>query len=167
MTHPFDPLQLDAGNQLIFTPCPGLKGVDLATSLAQLKAGGADVVLTMMPAENLEKEGVATINEEAEKAGLLWFHLPIVDDALPAEPFEQAWTQHRAEILGLLKEGKNFAVHCKGGTGRTGLMIGILLAELGYGYDEIVQKVQSVRPKSLTLDCHTSYLKPYVERLAN
>lgn len=164
-THPTFPLLLESGSQLVFTPCPGLKGVDLTTSLAQLKESGVDVVLTMMPAEDLEQEGVANLGEEAGKLDFEWFHLPVEDDALPEQPFEQAWAEHKKAILALLKEGKSFAVHCKGGTGRTGLMIGILLAELGFSYDEIVQKVQSVRPKSLTMACHTSYLKPYVEAL--
>ncbi|WP_315709725.1 hypothetical protein [Brenneria uluponensis] len=45
MFHPFDILTLDNGAKLIFTPCPGTKGVPLADALKPLKKAGAQVVI--------------------------------------------------------------------------------------------------------------------------
>ncbi|MES9929129.1 MAG: hypothetical protein ABW158_13550 [Candidatus Thiodiazotropha sp. 6PDIVS] len=45
--HPFDILPLNNGGNLIFTPCPGTKGVDLETSVRQLKEAGAESIITL------------------------------------------------------------------------------------------------------------------------
>ena len=40
-------------------------------------------------------------------------------------------------------------MHCKGGSGRTGLVIALLMIQLGFDKQEIIIKVQSIRAKSL------------------
>jgi hypothetical protein len=40
-THPYDILALPKQGSLIFTPCPGTKGVDLTTSARELHQAGA------------------------------------------------------------------------------------------------------------------------------
>lgn len=48
MKHPFDYLELSTGS-LIFTPCPGTKGVSLSESISQLKTASAAAIITLMP----------------------------------------------------------------------------------------------------------------------
>jgi hypothetical protein len=43
---------------LIFTPCPGTKGATLRDSLAQLKAAGAEAVITVMLDDEMASNGV-------------------------------------------------------------------------------------------------------------
>ena len=54
MQHPFDYLELSTGT-LLFTPCPGTKGVSLSDSLGQLKAAGAAAGITVMRTHVLEQ----------------------------------------------------------------------------------------------------------------
>ncbi|MCZ4250211.1 dual specificity protein phosphatase family protein [Pseudoalteromonas shioyasakiensis] len=147
-SHPFDILQLETG-AFIFTPCPGTKSVGLSQSVADLKAAGAKAIITLMYDEELVKNGAQQLAIECEQAGLSWFQLPIVDDDAPREAFSLAFKKHLNEILAIIKSGGSVAVHCKGGSGRTGLVIGLLMHELGYAKNDIVNQVQAIRPKSL------------------
>ena len=61
MQHPFDYLERHTGT-LMFTPCPGTKGVSLSDSIGQLKAAGAAAFITLMPIHELEQK--ATIKAE-------------------------------------------------------------------------------------------------------
>ncbi|MCF2901104.1 MULTISPECIES: dual specificity protein phosphatase family protein [unclassified Pseudoalteromonas] len=147
-SHPFDILQLETG-AFIFTPCPGTKSVGLSQSVADLKAAGAKAIITLMYDEELVKNGAQQLATECEQADLSWFQLPIIDDDAPSEAFNQAFSKHLNDILAIIKNGGSVAVHCKGGSGRTGLVIGLLMHELGYAKNDIVNQVQAIRPKSL------------------
>lgn len=155
-SHPFDILQLETG-AFIFTPCPGTKGVGLSQSVADLKAAGAKAIITLMYDEELVKNGAQQLAIECEQAGLSWFQLPILDDDAPNEAFSLAFNKHLNEILAIIKSGGSVAVHCKGGSGRTGLVIGLLMHELGYAKNDIVNQVQAIRPKSLHNPVQRSY----------
>lgn len=155
-SHPFDILQLETG-AFIFTPCPGTKGVGLSQSVADLKAAGAKAIITLMYDEELVKNGAQQLTIECEQAGLSWFQLPILDDDAPNEAFSLAFNKHLNDILAIIKSGGSVAVHCKGGSGRTGLVIGLLMHELGYAKNDIVTQVQAIRPKSLHNPVQRSY----------
>ncbi|QLG88627.1 dual specificity protein phosphatase family protein [Chitinibacter bivalviorum] len=156
--HPFDALALPAGGTVLFTPCPGSKEADLATSVAQLQQAGASAIITLMPSHELSAEGVATLPQVCAAAGLQWFHFPIEDDSAPQAEFETAWQAAQTQVLALLAAGATIAVHCKGGSGRTGLMIALIMRAQNTPLATAVELVQNIRPKSLRIPAHMSYL---------
>ena len=97
--------------------------------------------------------------------GLKWFHLPIEDDHAPEAAFEQAWTSQSAAILDLLQKGGRLALHCKGGTGRTGLIATRLLLALGWELEPAMAVVKALRPKALTLPAHQAWIADEAARL--
>lgn len=158
-THPFDTLVLDDGTAVILTPCPGTRGTGLRDSLKQLAQAGAKAVITLMPTEEMARNGVAEMPAMRREPGLHWFHLPIEDDAAPGRPFREAWARDKAQVLALLDRHDAPAVHCRGGSGRTGLMTAILLLERGMAYDEAVAAVRRMRPKALQIGAHLDCLE--------
>ena len=74
--HPFDKLPLGTSSALIFTPWPGTKGAGLKESLAQLKAAGAEAVITVMPNDEMVRNGVADLPGACHNTGLQWFQFP-------------------------------------------------------------------------------------------
>lgn len=160
MQHPFDYLELNTGT-LMFTPCPGTKDVSLSDSIGQLKAAGAAAVITLMPTHELEQNDVAKIGVICEELGLEWYQLPIEDDCAPEQAFEAAFTDYKASILALLQADNKVAIHCKGGSGRTGLVAAILMTQLGYGKTEAQALVQQLRPKALCHPVHQSYFAKF------
>lgn len=158
-THPFDllPLKAPAGG-MILTPCPGTKDVDTDSALEQLKAAGASAVITLMQSAEMTSNAVTDLPALCVKHGLQWFHLPIEDDHAPGLDFEAAWQAQGAAVHQLLDAGKRVAVHCKGGSGRTGLMAAQILVERGSSKEEAVAAVKALRPKALSLAVHQDYL---------
>ena len=152
-THPYDKLTLDNGASFIFTPCPGTKDVDLKTSVTQLKDAGAQAIVTLMYDAEMKNNEVAQ--------GVKWFQLPISDEDGPNEDFAKAYTSQINDILSILRNQGTVAVHCKGGSGRTGLVIGILMYELGYDKTDIIKQVQKMRPKALSHPVQLSFFNEF------
>ena len=159
--HPFDILNLDNGARLIFTPCPGTKEASLQASLKTLQAAGADAVVTMMPNSELSEFNAGSLPAECAALGLAWFQLPVEDDCAPEAPFAAAFANHKTALLARLASGQTLAIHCRGGSGRTGLMAAILLLESGYAPTQVKSLVQGLRPKALTLTPHVDYLNSH------
>jgi len=158
--HPFTPLAV-AENQgsILLTPCPGTKDAGLQLSLEQLQKAGAKAVLTLMPNDEMERNGVLDMPVICKKLGMSWIHLPIEDDCAPRDEFFRAWEKHAEEIHGLLQSEKNIAIHCKGGSGRTGLVAAQILIERGQSLQEASALVKQLRPNALRLAVHRDYLQ--------
>lgn len=159
--HPFDILELNNGGKFIFTPCPGTKDTSISDAFDTLVEAGANALVTLLSNDELEALSVPTFSSEAAQKSFNWFQLPIEDDCEPAQPFEEAWTASRDELQALVKNKNTIAIHCRGGSGRTGLMTAILLLESGENWNDVKSLIQSVRPKALTHPEHISYLKKH------
>lgn len=163
--HPFDILPLDPFNEngakLIFTPCPGTKEQALAESLTTLKAAGTQMLLTLMFDEEMARNNVSDLAAQCANQGITWVQLPILDDAAPGAEFEASWLTNKAQILDLMHNQGTIAVHCKGGSGRTGLVIGLILASLGWPKDKVVSAVQALRPKALAHPVQREYFDAF------
>ncbi|KAA6184538.1 protein phosphatase [Thiohalocapsa marina] len=156
--HPYDVLPLTEGGKLLFTPCPGTKGVGLAESIEQLRQAGADAVISMTPSDEMAQLKVAGLPEAVVQSGMRWLHFPVEDDAAPGPAFEQAWVANRDAVMALVAQQGAIAIHCRGGSGRTGLMAALILRESGMDGERADTLVKVLRPKALTLPAHTDYL---------
>ena len=159
--HPFDILELNNGAKFIFTPCPGTKDTNISSAFDTLTEAGAETVITMLSNDELKALSVPAFSSEATQKCFNWFQLPIEDDCEPEHPYEEAWETAKDELLALVKNKSTIAIHCRGGSGRTGLMAAILLLESGENWNEVKSLIQSVRPKALTHPAHISYLKKH------
>lgn len=159
--HPFNLLKLSSGARFIFTPCPGTKDTSLSDAFDTLVEAGADAVITLLTNDELEALSVPTFSSEAAQKNFDWYQLPIEDECEPAKPFQQAWANAKDALMALLKDKKTVAIHCRGGSGRTGLMAAILLLETGENWNEVQSVIQSVRPRALTHPAHISYLQKH------
>jgi protein-tyrosine phosphatase len=159
MSHPFDLLNIPGMNgKLLFTPCPGTKGSSLADALTALKQAGAAGVITLMPQSELDANDAGQIAEQCEALGLAWYHLPVADEQVPLEDFGLQWKEARKPILAQLNAGESLAIHCKGGSGRTGLIAARILIEAGMPREAAVAQVQALRPKAIQHPAHVNWI---------
>ena len=164
--HPTFPLSLDQGSaQLILMPCPGTKDASLSASLKQLKDSSVAAIITLMTSQELEALSLGEIEEASKSLEMQWFHLAIEDDSIPDATFIESWKTIREKIHALLDNGENIAIHCKGGSGRTGLVSGQILIERGETLPVVIEKIQKLRPNAFRLDKHLDYIKSVEKRL--
>ncbi|WP_370979420.1 tyrosine-protein phosphatase [Agaribacterium sp. ZY112] len=160
-THPFDVLSLANKAKFIFTACPGTKGCSLTEAFDTLVEAGADAVITLLADKELQALSLTSFSNEASKYSFNWYQLPIDDDAEPDERFALAWQKNKSELLRLVQDNKTIVIHCRGGTGRTGLVAAMLLLESGQTWPEVKSQIQSIRAKALTLPAHLRYLNKH------
>lgn len=159
--HPFDYLDLKSGGRFIFTPCPGTKDTSVSDALETLKEAGANTIITVLSSDEIEALSVSSLGKEATDKNIKWYQLPIEDDCEPAEAFNKAWALSKVKLQALLGYKETIAIHCRGGSGRTGLMAAILLLEAGEAWGDVKDQIQKVRPKALTHPAHINYLKKH------
>lgn len=161
-THPFDIFALENGAQLIFTPCPGTKDASVVESISTLKEAGTNMLITLMFDEEMAKNDALTLPAECKGLGIEWVQLPILDDAAPNQAFESQWNAQKANILDVINNKGTIAVHCKGGSGRTGLVIGLILLAFGWSGEKVIEEVQKIRPKALKNTVQLDYFSSYL-----
>jgi ADP-ribosylglycohydrolase len=117
---------------------------DLDTDLARLRdVLAADVLVNLLEPDEQAALGIATLGEQAERAGLVTLRLPITDGSVPPRPALDAMVER---ILSVTATGKNVVVHCRGGLGRTGLVVGACLRARGLDGPAALELVRRVRP---------------------
>lgn len=165
-SHPFWSQEVPrVDGQLLLTPCPGTQQVPLTLSLDQLRFAGAHGVVTLMTAAELARLELEQLGQQVEREGMRWFHLPIEDDQAPDATFDLIWQQALPAMRELLGDGKHLVIHCKGGSGRTGLVAAALLMTLGQPQADAMAAIKAHRPKAFTLAAHRQWLGQLAKRL--
>ncbi|ADN74606.1 dual specificity protein phosphatase [Ferrimonas balearica DSM 9799] len=155
----FEPAFIDVnGLPMALHPAPGLEG-RLKEDVALLAAAGVAAVVTTLTEEELTRFGIPTLGQEVEAAGMQWVHLPVQDKSLPDAEFDAAWAEQREMLTALMESGKRVSVHCRGGTGRTGLVAAKLLLDSGADWQETLDRVREARPGALEQDSQLGYLQ--------
>ncbi|WP_062267737.1 cyclin-dependent kinase inhibitor 3 family protein [Endozoicomonas arenosclerae] len=165
-THPFWFIALpETSAKLVLTPCPGTKESSLPEALSVLKDQGVSAILTLMTTEEMEKNQVADLEAETNKSGMKWFHLPIADDQGPTEVYAAAWSAAGPEVHQLLNQGQSVAIHCKGGSGRTGLVAAQIMLERGMELDHSIKLIKEQRPGAFSSPQQQEYIQQVAERI--
>lgn len=115
---------------------------DLATDLATLKEEDVNRVLCLVPQEELQRYGVDRLLSDYEEAGLLAYHLSIVDQKVCS--IEDMTAALRWVDDGL-NAGDRVLVHCVGGLGRSGMTAAAYLRTRGAEAEEAIEAVRAAR----------------------
>ncbi len=171
------PLQIDTlgpvgRGRLGLTLCPGKYDPyaqtgawdrDLDTDLRTLRDWGASTVVTLMETHELELLRVPDLGERVSRAGLGWWHLPIVDGGVPNRHFEHAWNRAGEDLRRRLMAGEGIAIHCRGGLGRTGIVAARLLVEFGEAPESALFRVRRARTGTVENWLQEEYVRDLVE----
>lgn len=153
------------------TFCPGKKqrsamsGVwdrDLGLDLDAIKAWGASAIITLIEPHEIRDLKVEGIDEQTERRGMEWLHMPITDVSAPDERFAKAWRQDGARLIDRVRTGDRVLVHCKGGLGRAGTVAALMLVELGMAPDDAIRAVRQVRsPNAIETPAQESHVRAH------
>ena len=161
-THPYYTIECpNQKGKLLLTPCPGTKEVELTQSLTQLKQAGATSVLTLMLESEMHDNHLTNIESLCEEQDMQWFHLPIVDEGAPEETFDLVWAKYKSEIHAILNDNESVVIHCKGGSGRTGIVAAKILLERGADFDSTIEQIKALRPNAFAHDVQVEYMAQF------
>lgn len=131
---------------------------DLQLDLDFIKSWGASAVVSLISNDELASFQVARLGTEVEARDMLWFHLPLIDHALPGEVFERQWVYTGLRLRTLLRKGHRILIHCSNGLGRSGLIAARLLTELAMPAEQAIAAIRHARPGCLESTIHKQYL---------
>jgi ADP-ribosyl-[dinitrogen reductase] hydrolase len=116
-----------------------------------------------MEAHELELLRVPDLGDRVWRAGLHWWHLPIVDGGVPDVRFEHAWNRAGEDLRRRLVAGEGIVVHCRGGLGRTGVVAARLLVEFGEAPESALFRVRRARAGTVENRLQEEYVRDLVE----
>jgi protein-tyrosine phosphatase len=102
-----------------------------------------DVVLSLLTVEEDNDLDLRNEEREVQAAGMKFMSLPIPDRQVPGSESELTATIEQLDAN--LSSGKNVAVHCRQGIGRTGLVTSCLLVSKGLTPEQAVKRVKASR----------------------
>ncbi|WP_427983768.1 tyrosine-protein phosphatase [Agarivorans sp.] len=162
-SHPIYAVDVSANAQLLLTPCPGTQDADLYSSLQELCHKNSPALITLMTSEELAENQLSELAKHAVTYDMQWFHLPIEDDSVPDEAWEERFQSVLPRFLQLLNNGMNLTIHCKGGSGRTGLLAARIMLALGIELDEAISKIKAVRPNAFSQAVQQQYIQQFAK----
>lgn len=124
------------------------------------RAGIGLVVSLLTPAEEIEL-GLEAEEASSRQAGLDFQRFPIPDLGVPSSRSRFTELVHRLEQS--LSAGKNVAIHCRQGIGRSGLLASSLLVSAGQRPDQAFRRVEQARGVPVP---ETPEQRRWVEQLA-
>jgi protein-tyrosine phosphatase len=108
---------------------------------------GLDVVVSLLEEEEAAELDLAHEEQAATSAGIRFVRFPIADRGVPAS--RQAALALLKEIVEALGDGKNVAVHCRQGLGRSSLIAAGALAAAGMSAARAIEVVSAARGQSV------------------
>jgi protein-tyrosine phosphatase len=128
--------------QLAIVPRP--RGEDwLADEALGWKGEGFDVVVSLLTTEEMKELGLADEANVSRSHGLQFYGFQIPDLGVP--PSMAAGQEFLERLISELAAGKNIAIHCRQGIGRSGLVAASLLALSGIDPETAFQRVSAAR----------------------
>lgn len=99
------------------------------------------------------------LKEEYHKRGFIVRHLPIIEDYNPIKM--ELW-HFIQTILSDVKQGMNYAIHCRGGTGRTGLVTACMARVLfNFSGDEALHWIRKYIPGAVQTEDQEEYVRKF------
>jgi len=123
---------------------PRPRGGDwLGDEIAAWREAGIDVVVSLLEPE---EEAQLVLENEAATAtasGIDFRPFPIPDRGVPSS--QESVAELVDEVVDALDGGKNVAVHCRQGIGRSGMIVGGVLVAAGKGLPDALKTIEESR----------------------
>jgi len=129
---------------LALCPLPG-SGGDYRGDMDHLHDWQPGLVISMTTEAEHVGAGAAPLGQDFQAMGSRWIHLPLPDFSAPTKAMLAQWPEVSALALQALRGGGRVLVHCKGGCGRSGMVVLRLMIEAGEDPDKALRRLRAVR----------------------
>lgn len=115
----------------------------LADDVLRWRQKGIDVVVSLLTRQENQELGLTNEATTITEQGLLFISFPIVDRGVPSRRWDAQELVGR--LTSLLTQGKNVAIHCRQGVGRSALLAAALLVNAGVGVEQAFRQIEMSR----------------------
>lgn len=148
------PLPLRAGTLAL---CPLPRD---ASDRALVEGFAPDLVLSMTETAEMAALGAVDLPGWLAARGIGWRHFPIADFGTPADGTD--WDDLAVRAQAVLARGGRVLSHCRGGLGRSGMVVLRLMIEAGEEPATALARLRTVRPGAVetTAQLHWALHQP-------
>ncbi|WP_424831602.1 protein-tyrosine phosphatase family protein [Ruegeria sp.] len=139
------------GGTLALSPLPG-RGGGYAADLKMVRNWKPDIVLSMTTEAEFAQEGAGSFGKDLAALGVDWVHLPIQDFGTPPADIRRRWSEVSETVRKTLSRGGRALVHCRGGCGRSGMIVLRLMIECGEDSEAALARLRAIRPCAVETD---------------
>lgn len=137
---------------------------DLRLDLARLReVYRTDTLVSLVEDRELKVLQIADLVSAAREVGIAVIRFPIADVSVPISISDTVALVD--SIVSELSEQRTVVVHCMGGLGRTGLVVGCVLTSLGATAEEAITGVRSVRRGAVETTEQETFVRRFGARL--
>jgi protein-tyrosine phosphatase/nicotinamidase-related amidase len=138
------PAELARPGRIGLTWLPGRRdaGRSLDEDIVRIRDEGVTAVLCLLAKDEFTRYGVDDLLERYRQAGLGTYHVPTLDGGVPSDRELKAavsWLDSQR------KDAQQVLIHCVGGLGRAGTVAACWLRTQGFGTEDAIAVVRSVR----------------------
>lgn len=115
------------------------------------------MVISMTTRAEMEAVGAGHFGNDVQDMGAQWVHLPTADFSTPDPDGERIWTTTAGPSLTTLRAGGRVLVHCKGGCGRSGMVVLRLMIAAGEAPSEALHRLRAARPCAIETEAQMNW----------
>ena len=130
---------------LALCPLPGAGG-DYQGDLDHIHDWKPGLVISMTTEAEHVAVGGLTLGTDIQSMASRWVHLPVPDYSPPPPKILAKWPSVSHTARKALVGGGRVLVHCRGGCGRSGMVVLRLMIECGERPEQALARLRAVRP---------------------
>jgi protein-tyrosine phosphatase len=139
------------------SPMPFRKSDTSGALLEQYQEAEVRAVVVLVETDEISRKSDRDLLKVYADHSMDFVHCPIPDFSVPSEPEELRSALYSVQTLA--KQGKNVAIHCYAGYGRTGLFMGCLAkAVFGFTGEQAIAWVRKYIPTALENKAQEAYV---------
>ncbi len=132
--------------KIALSPCP--QGHEkLASEIQTLKNANYKLVISMLTPEEQVKHGLTREQAICTAQGITYLNFPIRDEIADSDSETMRFIQLVSSELQQTLSDENTKVlfHCRGGVGRSSMLIALVMAQFGYDVEQVFQWITLAR----------------------
>lgn len=133
--------------RMAIAPCP-LGNEVLDKQIQSLQQRSYALVVSMLTREEQEKHGLNKESDICANHGIAYLNYPIRNEVAESDISTIAFVNKVADLIEALSKDKKVLFHCRGGVGRSSMMLTLVLARLSpnfYDVDDVFAKITQAR----------------------
>lgn len=127
--------------------------------MAVLRAWSPALVISLTEQVEMTAAGADNLHLDLNASGIECCHFPIPDYGVPGEIQEGLWPNLAKQAHAYLSQGRRVLVHCKGGCGRSGMIVLRLMIENGEHSEDALVRLRTARPCAIETNAQLAWSK--------